>query len=92
MRAAEIDIGSRYRVRKHNKRVGSFPSYWSYWTATIVAKEGRRYVIEWSQPKALHNMKVHLAQSWTPLKMIWVNETVRATINPSQIIEKVGGY
>ena len=102
MRTSEIHIGSQYKVRRWNKRVTiahrtktlssgiGFNAHWSYWVATVVGREGRRYVIEWSEAAPLHDLKAQMAWPWAVARMKWTTQVVQDTVTPSQIIEKVG--
>jgi hypothetical protein len=97
MRSSEIQIGSQYKVRRYNKRVATlttqgigFDAFWSYWIATVVGREGRRYVIEWSEAAPLHDLKTQMAQNSGPCKMEWTTQIIRDIVTPAQIIEKVG--
>jgi len=97
MRAADIEVGAQYVIREYHKavrgyltyhdfnsrprRLPTFPAYWSRRKVTIVEKVGRRYVVEWIDQRALHQIP-ELPMRWTPR----VNRT---TVTPSQVVERV---
>jgi len=62
-------------------RTPSFTAFWSRRKVTIVEKVGRRYVVEWIDQRALHQIP-ELPMRWTPR----VNRT---TVTPSQVVERV---
>lgn len=98
MRAAEVEIGGRYVIREYSKsvrgcvvwnsgkiirRTPSFPAYWTRREVTIVEKQRRRWLVEWTEPHPLHRIPDR--------KMVWTTRIARTTVTASQVMERADG-